>query len=115
MVCSYTHEIKVPSKGFITRQLPIVAGPWPCMGWVYTELSHREKGQTIKDAPNEMSIYLPWCVISTNLVLVCYMCSLKSWILFADALLVVTELCCHKININTKEKDIIRSILNPCF
>ena len=26
--------------------------------------------------------------------------------------LVVTELCCHKINMNTKEKHIIRSILN---
>ncbi len=25
--------------------------------------------------------------------------------------LVVTDLCCHKINMNTKEKDIIRSIL----
>ncbi len=26
--------------------------------------------------------------------------------------LVVTELCCHKLNMNTKEKHIIQSILN---
>ncbi len=26
--------------------------------------------------------------------------------------LIVTEVCCHKINMNTKEKDIIKRILN---
>ncbi len=25
---------------------------------------------------------------------------------------IVTEVCCHKINMNTKEKDIIKRILN---
>ncbi len=29
--------------------------------------------------------------------------------------LVDTELCCHKINMNTKEKDIIKRILNESF
>ncbi len=53
----------------------------------------------LKDALNKMSIYLSWCVkFGISMV-------------YVSIGLVVTELCCHKINMNAKEKDIIRSIL----
>ncbi len=73
-----------------------------------------------------MSIYLSWYVIITNIQIKIAMSKDKlrilikilaeshiafDWEILVSIGLVVTQLCCHKININTKEKDIIRSIL----